>query len=74
MRCSVGLGGAYFMQDSFEQNYFYVFKPIVEEPIAINNPTRASFINIWESLKKGTRVGIKIQAKLHRGTKIQTQI
>ncbi|MCE3051398.1 hypothetical protein HAX54_049731, partial [Datura stramonium] len=37
IRSSEGSGGAYFMLDSCGQNYTSVFKPIDEEPMAVNN-------------------------------------
>lgn len=54
---SEGSGGAYFMQDSSGQNYISVFKPIDEEPMAVNNPRGLPLTIDGEGLKKGTRVG-----------------
>lgn len=52
-----GSGGAYFMQDSTGMKYIGVFKPIDEEPMAINNPRGLPISLNGEGLKKGTRVG-----------------
>ncbi|KAI9185278.1 hypothetical protein LWI28_005819 [Acer negundo] len=52
-----GSGGAYFMQDSSGQNYVSVFKPIDEEPMAVNNPRGLPLSVDGEGLKKGTQVG-----------------
>nr|KYP54621.1 hypothetical protein KK1_000815 [Cajanus cajan] len=52
-----GTGGAYFMVDSTGQRYVSVFKPIDEEPMAVNNPRGLPFSEDGEGLKKGTRVG-----------------
>ncbi|KAL0400601.1 UNVERIFIED_CONTAM: Phosphatidylinositol 4-kinase gamma 3 [Sesamum latifolium] len=57
IRSSEGSGGAYFMQDSYGQNYVSVFKPIDEEPMAVNNPRGLPLSSDGEGLKKGTRVG-----------------
>ncbi|KAG8381142.1 hypothetical protein BUALT_Bualt06G0091700 [Buddleja alternifolia] len=57
IRSSEGSGGAYFMQDSSGHNYISVFKPIDEEPMAINNPRGLPLSSNGEGLKKGTRVG-----------------
>ncbi|KAJ6373602.1 hypothetical protein OIU78_029308 [Salix suchowensis] len=54
---SEGSGGAYFMQDSSGQKYVSVFKPIDEEPMAVNNPQGLPLSVDGEGLKKGTRVG-----------------
>ncbi|CAL5344139.1 unnamed protein product [Camellia sinensis] len=54
---SEGSGGAYFMQDAFGQEYISVFKPIDEEPMAVNNPRGLPLSIDGEGLKKGTRVG-----------------
>ncbi|XP_073131537.1 phosphatidylinositol 4-kinase gamma 4-like [Henckelia pumila] len=54
---SEGSGGTYFMQDSSDQNYISVFKPIDEEPMAVNNPRGLPLSSDGEGLKKGTRVG-----------------
>lgn len=54
---SEGSGGAYFMQDSSGQKYISVFKPIDEEPMAVNNPRGLPISVDGEGLKKGTRVG-----------------
>ncbi|CAL0307953.1 unnamed protein product [Lupinus luteus] len=52
-----GTGGAYFMLDSTGQKYVSVFKPIDEEPMAVNNPRGLPLSLDGEGLKKGTRVG-----------------
>ncbi|KAL6132151.1 hypothetical protein ACLB2K_070522 [Fragaria x ananassa] len=54
---SDGSGGAYFMQDSSGMKYVSVFKPIDEEPMAVNNPRGLPLSLNGEGLKKGTRVG-----------------
>ncbi|KAL0746814.1 hypothetical protein Bca101_028816 [Brassica carinata] len=38
IKSSDGSGGAYFMQDQSGHKYVSVFKPIDEEPMAVNNP------------------------------------
>nr|KYP48014.1 hypothetical protein KK1_030305 [Cajanus cajan] len=45
------------MQDSSGLKYVSVFKPIDEEPMAINNPRGLPVSEDGEGLKKGTRVG-----------------
>ncbi|KAG5056282.1 hypothetical protein AAZX31_03G236300 [Glycine max] len=57
IRSAEGTGGAYFMLDSAEQKYVSVFKPIDEEPMAVNNPRGLPLSLDGEGLKKGTRVG-----------------
>ncbi|WCJ28895.1 Phosphatidylinositol 4-kinase gamma 4 [Euphorbia peplus] len=57
IRSSEGSGGAYFMQDSSGQKYVSVFKPIDEEPMALNNPQGLPLSVNGEGLKKGTCVG-----------------
>ncbi|KAE8671764.1 Phosphatidylinositol 4-kinase gamma 3 [Hibiscus syriacus] len=57
IRSSEGSGGAYFMQDSSGRKYIAVFKPIDEEPMALNNPRGLPLSLDGEGLKKGTRVG-----------------
>ncbi|KAK4746457.1 hypothetical protein SAY87_012769 [Trapa incisa] len=56
LRSMEGTGGAYFMQDSCGR-YVSVFKPIDEEPLAVNNPRGLPLSSDGEGLKKGTRVG-----------------
>ncbi|XP_065878385.1 phosphatidylinositol 4-kinase gamma 4-like [Euphorbia lathyris] len=56
IRSSEGSGGAYFMQDS-SGKYVAVFKPIDEEPMALNNPQGLPLSVNGEGLKKGTCVG-----------------
>ncbi|KAJ7959344.1 phosphatidylinositol 4-kinase gamma 4-like [Quillaja saponaria] len=57
IQSSEGSGGAYFMQDSSGLKYVSVFKPIDEEPMAVNNPQGLPVSVDGEGLKKGTRVG-----------------
>ncbi|XP_038708116.1 phosphatidylinositol 4-kinase gamma 4-like [Tripterygium wilfordii] len=57
IRSMEGTGGAYFMQDSLGQKFVSVFKPIDEEPNAMNNPRGLPLSQSSEGLKKGTRVG-----------------
>lgn len=57
IRTSEGTGGAYFMLDASGSIYTSVFKPIDEEPMAVNNPHALPVSFSGEGLKKGTRVG-----------------
>lgn len=57
IRSSEGSGGAYFMQDSSGHKYVSIFKPIDEEPMAVNNPQGLPLSVNGEGLKKGTQVG-----------------
>ncbi|GAV77901.1 ubiquitin domain-containing protein/PI3_PI4_kinase domain-containing protein [Cephalotus follicularis] len=57
IRSMEGTGGAYFMQDSLGKKFVSVFKPIDEEPMAVNNPQGLPLSVDGEGLKKGTRVG-----------------
>lgn len=57
IRSMEGTGGVYFMQDSFGKKFVSVFKPIDEEPMAVNNPRGLPLSPGGEGLKKGTRVG-----------------
>ena len=60
VRTSEGSGGAYFMgggKSGSDQKYVTVFKPIDEEPMAVNNPQGLPVSVDGEGLKKGTRVG-----------------
>ena len=57
VRSSEGTGGAYFMQDTSGSKYISVFKPVDEEPMAVNNPQGLPMSEDGEGLKKGTRVG-----------------
>lgn len=57
VRSSEGSGGAYFMWDSSGDKYISVFKPMDEEPMAVNNPRGLPLSTNGEGLKKGTRVG-----------------
>ncbi|XP_074273129.1 phosphatidylinositol 4-kinase gamma 4-like [Silene latifolia] len=52
-----GSGGAYLMLDSTGSEYVSVFKPIDEEPKAMNNPRGLPLTAGGEGLKRGTRVG-----------------
>lgn len=57
IRSSEGTGGTYFMQDKLGNKYLSVFKPIDEEPMAVNNPQGLPLSTNGEGLKRGTRVG-----------------
>lgn len=57
VRSSEGCGGAYFMLDPAGKNYISVFKPMDEEPMAVNNPNGLPESNNGEGLKRGTQVG-----------------
>lgn len=57
IRSSDGSGGTYLMQDSSGVNYVSVFKPIDEEPMAVNNPRGLPVSLDGEGLKKGACVG-----------------
>ncbi|CAI9094329.1 OLC1v1030052C1 [Oldenlandia corymbosa var. corymbosa] len=57
VRSSDGTGGAYFMQDASGDKIIAVFKPIDEEPMAVNNPNGLPLSLNGEGLKSGTRVG-----------------
>ncbi|PHU09793.1 Phosphatidylinositol 4-kinase gamma 2 [Capsicum chinense] len=57
IRSSEGTGGAYFMLDATGSKKVSVFKPIDEEPMAVNNPRGLPLSVDGEGLKKGTRVG-----------------
>ncbi|KAK4490801.1 hypothetical protein RD792_001515 [Penstemon davidsonii] len=54
---SEGTGGTYFMQDASGNKYVAIFKPIDEEPLAVNNPQGLPLSANGEGLKRGTRVG-----------------
>lgn len=54
---SEGCGGVYFMQDATGTRYVGVFKPVDEEPMAVNNPRGLPVSLNGEGLKRGTRVG-----------------
>ncbi|KAI8029952.1 Phosphatidylinositol 4-kinase gamma 3 [Camellia lanceoleosa] len=56
IRSSEGTGGAYFMLDALGKKYISVFKPVDEEPMAVNNPRGLPISVDGEGLKKGTRV------------------
>lgn len=57
IRSTEGSGGVYFMPHSLGHVYISVFKPIDEEPMAVNNPRGLPLSLDGEGLKKGTRVG-----------------
>ncbi|CAM8911021.1 unnamed protein product [Rhodiola kirilowii] len=57
VRTSEGTGGAYFMKDSSGEKIVSVFKPVDEEPNAVNNPNGLNASSVGEGLKKGTKVG-----------------
>ncbi|EEF39060.1 phosphatidylinositol 4-kinase gamma 4 [Ricinus communis] len=57
IRSMEGTGGAYFMQDYSGQKFVSVFKPVDEEPMAVNNPRGLPLSTDGEGLKRGTRVG-----------------
>ncbi|PWA96804.1 phosphatidylinositol 3- and 4-kinase, Ubiquitin family protein [Artemisia annua] len=57
IRSSEGTGGAYLMLDASGTKYLSVFKPIDEEPMAVNNPRDLPLSVDGEGLKKGTTVG-----------------
>lgn len=57
VRSFEGSGGAYLMKNPSGLNYISVFKPIDEEPLAVNNPRGLPLSVSGEGLKKGTRVG-----------------
>ncbi|TMW98367.1 hypothetical protein EJD97_004143 [Solanum chilense] len=57
IRSTEGTGGAYFMRDASGNKFVAVFKPIDEEPMAVNNPQGLPLSVNGEGLKKGTKVG-----------------
>lgn len=57
LRSSEGTGGTYFMLDKEGLEYVSVFKPVDEEPMAVNNPQKLPVSKDGEGLKRGTRVG-----------------
>ncbi|KAI7725098.1 hypothetical protein M8C21_014241, partial [Ambrosia artemisiifolia] len=57
IRASEGTGGAYFMQHALGNEIVAVFKPIDEEPLAVNNPQGLPPSTDGEGLKRGTKVG-----------------
>ncbi|KAJ1391284.1 Ubiquitin-like domain superfamily [Sesbania bispinosa] len=57
IRSSEGTGGTYFMQDASGMEYVSIFKPIDEEPMAVNNPQGLPVSSNGEGLKRGTKVG-----------------
>lgn len=57
VRSTEGTGGTYFMQEASGNKYIAIFKPIDEEPLAVNNPQGLPPSTNGEGLKRGTRVG-----------------
>ncbi|XVE64673.1 hypothetical protein DITRI_Ditri07aG0119600 [Diplodiscus trichospermus] len=57
IRSSEGTGGTYLMLDKLGLDYVSIFKPIDEEPMAVNNPQGLPLSTDGEGLKRGTRVG-----------------
>ncbi|KAM0005763.1 putative 1-phosphatidylinositol 4-kinase [Helianthus debilis subsp. tardiflorus] len=57
IRSSEGTGGAYFMQHPSGNKNVAVFKPVDEEPLAVNNPHMLPPSTTGEGLKRGTKVG-----------------
>ncbi|XP_075096743.1 phosphatidylinositol 4-kinase gamma 4-like isoform X2 [Nicotiana tabacum] len=55
VRSCEGSGGTYFMQDVSGDKYVAVFKPIDEEPLAVNNPQGLPLSSNGEGLKRGTK-------------------
>ncbi|KAI3822105.1 hypothetical protein L1987_09686 [Smallanthus sonchifolius] len=57
IRSSEGTGGTYSMQHPSGNKYVAVFKPVDEEPMAVNNPQGLPVSTNGEGLKRGTKVG-----------------
>ncbi|KAF9601060.1 hypothetical protein IFM89_015986 [Coptis chinensis] len=57
IRSSEGSGGVYLMKHSSGCKFVSVFKPIDEEPMAVNNPCGLPLSSDGEGLKRGTIVG-----------------
>lgn len=57
LRSSEGTGGVYFMPNESGKRFISVFKPMDEEPMAVNNPRGLPISTNGEGLKGGTRVG-----------------
>jgi hypothetical protein len=57
MLSSEGSGGAYFMKCEYGQENVAIFKPVDEEPLAVNNPRGFCDASKGEGLKRGTRIG-----------------
>lgn len=57
IRSSEGTGGTYLLRDCLGEKFVSVFKPMDEEPSAVNNPCGLPVSSDGEGLKKGTRVG-----------------
>jgi len=52
-----GSGGAYFLKCEYGLKNVAIFKPVDEEPLAVNNPRGFCNSARGEGLKKGTRIG-----------------
>ncbi|CAM6063423.1 unnamed protein product [Sphagnum tenellum] len=52
-----GSGGAYFLKCEYGLKNVAIFKPVDEEPLAVNNPRGFCDSTRGEGLKKGTRIG-----------------
>ncbi|CAM6039549.1 unnamed protein product [Sphagnum compactum] len=52
-----GSGGAYFLKCEYGLKNVAIFKPVDEEPLAVNNPRGFCNSTRGEGLKKGTRIG-----------------
>jgi hypothetical protein len=57
MLSSDGSGGAYFLKCEYGKENVAIFKPVDEEPLAMNNPRGLCDASRGEGLKKGTRIG-----------------
>ncbi|XP_076953247.1 phosphatidylinositol 4-kinase gamma 4-like [Bidens hawaiensis] len=57
VRSTEGTGGAYFMRHAVGNETVAVFKPVDEEPMAVNNPNGLPVSETGEGLKRGTKVG-----------------
>ena len=57
IRSSDGMGGTYILQDVLGNKYLFVFKPMDEELMAVNNPQWLPISTNGEGLKRRTRVG-----------------
>ncbi|KAK1436127.1 hypothetical protein QVD17_01903 [Tagetes erecta] len=57
IRSCEGTGGTYFLQHPSGNRYVAIFKPIDEEPMAVNNPQGLPVSLNGEGLKRGTKVG-----------------
>ncbi|CAA2995684.1 Phosphatidylinositol 4-kinase gamma 2 [Olea europaea subsp. europaea] len=54
IRSFEGMGGTYFIQDVSRNKYVSIFKPVDEEPMAVNNPHGLPLSTNGEGLKMGT--------------------